>query len=61
MEVQGDINTMKYRSLGRTAVQVSELSLGCMTFGAATERKNSYSIMDREVDARINFFGTADA
>ena len=52
---------MKYRSLGRTGVQVSELCLGCMTFGAATERKSAYSIIDRAVDAGINFFDTANA
>ena len=51
---------MKYRSLGRTAVQVSELCLGCMTFGAATETKDSYAIIDRAIDTGINFLDTAN-
>ncbi len=51
---------MKYRSLGRTAVQVSEICLGCMTFGAATESKDAYSIIDRAIDTGINFLDTAN-
>jgi len=51
---------MKHRSLGRTGVQVSELCLGCMTFGAATEPKEAYSIIDRAIGAGINFIDTAN-
>ena len=51
---------MNYRSLGRTGVQVSELCLGCMTFGAATESKEAYAIVDRAIDSGINFLDTAN-
>ena len=59
--MQAEINTMKYRSLGRTGVQVSQLCLDCMTFGAATERKSAYPIIYRAIDAGINFFDSANA
>lgn len=51
---------MKYRSLGRTGVQVSELCLGCMTFGDATAPKDAHRIIDRAIDYGINFFDTAN-
>lgn len=51
---------MDYRSLGRTGVKVSPLCLGCMTFGAATEPEDAYKIVDRAIDAGINFLDTAN-
>jgi len=51
---------MDYRSLGRTGVQVSELCLGCMMFGGRTEPEESYAIIDRALDAGINFLDTAN-
>jgi aryl-alcohol dehydrogenase-like predicted oxidoreductase len=51
---------MEYRSLGRTGVQVSELCLGCMNFGGRTEPEDSYAIIDRALDAGINFLDTAN-
>jgi aryl-alcohol dehydrogenase-like predicted oxidoreductase len=51
---------MEYRSLGRTGVQVSKFCLGCMTFGAATAPADSYAIIDRALDAGINFLDTAN-
>ncbi|MCA9538075.1 MAG: aldo/keto reductase [Myxococcales bacterium] len=61
---------MQYRSLGRAGTQVSSLCLGAMTFGepdansfmhnvAATE-ETSYEMMDRALEAGINFIDTAD-
>ena len=52
--VERAVNIMKYRSLGRTGVQVSELCLGCMTFGDKTLPKDAYSIIDRAIDVDIN-------
>ena len=49
---------MKYRSLGRTGVQVSELCLGCMTFGDKTLPKDAYSIIDRAIEHGGRFFLT---
>ncbi|HHX44028.1 MAG TPA: aldo/keto reductase [Chloroflexi bacterium] len=51
---------MQYRDLGRTGVQVSELCLGCMMFGGRTEPQVSMDIIDRAIDAGINFFDTAN-
>jgi aryl-alcohol dehydrogenase-like predicted oxidoreductase len=51
---------LKYRSLGRTGVKVSPLSLGCFNFGGATEPEESYRIIDRAIDAGINFLDTAN-
>ena len=51
---------MKYRLFGRTGVKVSELCLGCMMFGGKTEPEDSYDIIDRAIDAGINFLDTAN-
>ena len=51
---------MKYRRLGRTALQVSELCLGTMNFGPLTTQDDSFVIMDRALDLGINFFDTAN-
>src|SRR3954463_13319183 len=51
---------MRYRRLGRTALQVSELCLGTMNFGSQTSENDSWAIMDRALELGINFFDTAD-
>jgi aryl-alcohol dehydrogenase-like predicted oxidoreductase len=53
---------MDYRSLGRTGVQVSELCLGTMMFGAwgNTDHDDSIRIIHAALDAGINFVDTAD-
>ena len=51
---------MKYRSLGRTGVQVSELCLGCMNFGDKTPPNDASLIIDRAIDVGINFLDTAN-
>lgn len=51
---------MRYRSLGRTGVKVSPLCLGCMMFGGKTTPDDSYAIIDRALDAGINFLDTAN-
>ena len=51
---------METRPLGRTGVQVSSLCLGCMMFGRRTEPEESYAIIDRALDAGINFLDTAN-
>ena len=51
---------MEYRSLGRTGVQVSPLCLGCMMFGGRTSPEDSYAIIDRALEAGINFLDTAN-
>jgi len=51
---------MRYRRLGRTALQVSELCLGTMNFGSQTNEPDSWAIMDRALEEGVNFFDTAD-
>ena len=51
---------MNYRSLGRTGVMVSELCLGCMNFGLSTPHREGMDIIDRAIDAGINFLDTAN-
>jgi aryl-alcohol dehydrogenase-like predicted oxidoreductase len=51
---------MKYRRLGRSALQVSELCLGTMNFGPRTPAEDSFAILDAAVEAGINFIDTAN-
>jgi aryl-alcohol dehydrogenase-like predicted oxidoreductase len=51
---------MEMRAFGRTGVQVSVLCLGCMMFGGKTGPEDSYAIIDRALDAGINFLDTAN-
>ncbi len=51
---------MDYRSLGRTGVLVSPLCLGAMNFGGPTDEDASIAIIDRALDAGINFIDTAN-
>jgi len=52
--------SMEFRSLGRTGIKVSVLCLGCMMFGGRTTPDDSYAIIDRALDAGINFLDTAN-
>ena len=51
---------MKYRALGRTGVQVSQLCCGTMAFGGDTDEKEAARIYRAAREAGINFFDTAD-
>src|SRR5258706_14352760 len=59
---------MRYRRLGRTGLQVSEICLGAMTFGetsgfmqgAGAGEGESREIIARALDAGINFIDTAN-
>jgi aryl-alcohol dehydrogenase-like predicted oxidoreductase len=51
---------MEYRMLGRSGVLVSPLCLGTMNFGGSTNEEDSFAIMQKAVDAGINFFDTAN-
>lgn len=51
---------MEYTHLGRTGLSVSRLCLGTMNFGPVIDAAASVAIMDRAIDAGINFFDTAD-
>ncbi len=57
---------MRYRTLGRTGLKVSELCLGTMTFGSrffnigVVDQSLATSMVARAVEAGVNFFDTAD-
>ena len=61
---------MEFRNLGSAGVKVSSLCVGAMTFGEADEHsfmhkvgadeETSHRILDRAVDAGVNFVDTAD-
>lgn len=54
---------MQYRTLGRTGVQVSTLSLGAMNFGAIgrTTQDDATALVDAALEGGINLVDTADA
>jgi len=51
---------MQYTHLGRSGLAVSRLCLGTMNFGPFTSEEDSFAIMDRALDAGINFYDTAN-
>jgi aryl-alcohol dehydrogenase-like predicted oxidoreductase len=62
---------MEYRLFGRTGMRVSVLGLGCggfggvgsapELFGKGEDKKTAFALMDRAVEAGINYFDTADS
>jgi len=51
---------MEYRILGRSGLAVSELCLGTMTFGNATNEADSLRMIDRFLELGGNFIDTAN-
>ncbi len=51
---------MDYRHLRHTDLKVSRLSLGTMTFGSSTDEATARRMVERCLDAGINFFDTAN-
>jgi aryl-alcohol dehydrogenase-like predicted oxidoreductase len=51
---------MKSRRLGKSGIVVSEICMGTMTFGAQSDEKASFEILDRAYDAGIDFYDTAE-
>ena len=60
---------MKYKRLGNTGLKVSELCLGCMTFGVPERGDHPWTLPEQQsrplirkaVDAGINYFDTANS
>jgi aryl-alcohol dehydrogenase-like predicted oxidoreductase len=52
---------MDYRPLGRTGVMVSPLCLGAMNFGGPTNEEESIAMVNRALEADINFIDTANS
>ncbi len=54
---------MKYRPLGKTGLNVSEISFGTWAIGGSwgqTDEKESLRALDKAMDEGVNFFDTAD-
>ena len=51
---------MEYSILGNSGVQVSRLCLGAMMFGSPTDESDSIRVIERAIDAGINFIDTAN-
>ena len=51
---------MQFRTLGTTGLQVSPLCFGGNVFGWTVDEATSFSLLDRFVDAGLNFIDTAD-
>src|SRR6202166_3731579 len=60
---------MNYKNLGNTGLKISELCLGCMTFGVPARRDHPWTLPEEQsralirqaVDAGINYFDTANS
>ncbi len=52
---------MNYRKLGRTGLNVSEISLGSwLTYGNSTEKATAIETIDKAYELGVNFFDTAN-
>ncbi len=51
---------MKYRSLGRTGLDISLIGLGTMTWGLQNNQQQGFEQMDYALEQGINFFDTAE-
>ena len=51
---------MEVTHLGRTGLKVSRICLGTMNFGPETDESDAHRIMDRALDAGIQFLDTAN-
>jgi aryl-alcohol dehydrogenase-like predicted oxidoreductase len=51
---------MQHRRLGRSAIYVSDICMGTMTFGRQADEAMAFRILDRSFEAGINFFDTAE-
>jgi aryl-alcohol dehydrogenase-like predicted oxidoreductase len=51
---------MNRKRIGRSGLLVSDICLGTMTFGSTCDEAEAFRIMDRSVEAGINFFDAAE-
>jgi len=51
---------MKSRRLGQSAIHVSDICMGTMTFGSQADEATAFRVLDRCFEAGINFFDTAE-
>ena len=51
---------MQQNRLGNSGIVVSDICLGTMTFGSQCDKEQSFRILDKAVDAGIDFLDTAE-
>ena len=51
---------MQTNRLGKSAIVVSDICMGTMTFGSQADEAMAHRILDQSLDAGINFFDTAE-
>ena len=51
---------MQTKRLGKSAISVSKICMGTMTFGSQADEAMSHRILDQSLEAGINFFDTAE-
>jgi aryl-alcohol dehydrogenase-like predicted oxidoreductase len=51
---------MKFRKLGRTGIEVSEICLGTMTWGLQNTQDDGFAQMNYALDQGVNFIDTAE-
>jgi aryl-alcohol dehydrogenase-like predicted oxidoreductase len=51
---------MGQKRLGKSAIVVSDICMGTMTFGSSADEATSFRILDRAFEAGINFYDTAE-
>lgn len=51
---------MQHRRLGRSAIVVSDICMGTMTFGNQADEATAHRVLDLSFEAGINFYDTAE-
>lgn len=51
---------MKDRRLGKSAIYVSDICMGTMTFGSHADEATAHKVLDQSFEAGINFYDTAE-
>lgn len=51
---------MKSRRLGKSAIYVSDICMGTMTFGSHADETTAHNVLDQSFEAGINFYDTAE-
>ncbi len=51
---------MEFRYIGKSGLRVSVISIGTMTFGSFTPKKEAFEILDTAYEAGVNFIDTAE-
>ncbi len=51
---------MRYNTLGRTGIKVSEICLGTMTWGSQNSEAEAHEQLDYAFDKGVNFIDTAE-